>query len=127
MKANRARLAAWAAFAVLAGGLIPGVQNSSPVGAPVAAAQNLGQRIVSGYVVDADSKPSAGATIFLKNTKTKSIRSYTSASDGRFRFAQVSMTDDFDLWAEKQGKKSQTKTISTWDARKEYVTELKLK
>jgi hypothetical protein len=37
------------------------------------------------------------------------------------------MTDDYDLWAEKEGKKSPTKTVSNWDARKEFSTELKFK
>ena len=122
MIGNRARLAAWVALASLAVVIIPAVQ---PVG--VAHAQNLGQRNVAGLVVDADSAPVQGATVFLKNQKTKSIRSYTSSSNGSFRFAQVSMTDDYDLWAEKDGKKSPTKTVSSWDARKDFQTELKMK
>ena len=127
MKGNRARMAGWAAFVALSGGIIPGGHFIGAVNAPAAYAQNLGQRSVSGLVVDSESTPVTGATVFLRNTKTKSIRSYTSSSDGRFRFAQVNMTDDYDLWAEKDGKKSQTKTVSTWDARKDFETELKLK
>ena len=122
MKGNRARLAACAVFAALSMGAIPFVGSLS-----VAHAQNLGQRSVSGLVVDAESAPVQGATVFLKNSKTKAIRSYTSASNGRFRFAQVNMTDDYDLWAEKDGKKSATKTVSSWDARKDFETELKMK
>ena len=127
MNANRARVAGWAAFVALTGGIFPGGHNLSVVGAPAAYAQNLGQRTVSGLVVDGDSAPVNGATVFLRNIKTKAIRSYTSADNGRFRFAQVNMTDDYDLWAEKDGKKSGMKTVSTWDARKEFETELKLK
>lgn len=127
MNWNRARFAGWVVFAALAGGAIPGGQHLSLLNAPASYAQNLGQRTVNGGVVDGNSKPVPGATVFLKNTKTKSIRSYTSSSDGRFRFAQVTMTDDYDLWAEKDGKKSAIKTVSTWDARKDYETELKLK
>jgi len=122
VKGNRAQVAAWVAFAAFAVVIFSGVNNSG-----VAHAQNLGQRNVGGMVVDADSAPVQGATVFLKNTKTKSIRSYTSAGNGRFRFAQVGMTDDYDLWAEKEGKKSATKTVSSWDARKDFETELKLK
>ena len=125
MKPNRARMAGCVAFFALTGGIIPG--RHGVMTAPTAFAQNLGQRTVSGLVVNDSSTPVAGATVFLRNTKTKSIRSYTSSSDGRFRFAQVNMTDDYDLWAEKDGKKSQTKTVSTWDARKDFETELKLK
>ena len=121
---NRARLAAWAIAVLLAAGVVP----LAPHGATFEArAQNLGQRNVSGAVVDGDSALVAGATVFLKNQKTKSIRSYTSTKDGRFHFAQVNMAEDFDLWAEKDGKKSATKTVSSWDARKEFETELKMK
>jgi hypothetical protein len=94
---------------------------------PQLRAQNLGQRNVSGAVVDGDSTPVAGATVFLKNQKTKSIRSYTSATDGRFHFAQVNMSEDYDLWAERDGHKTAVKTVSSWDARKEFETELKMK
>ncbi len=68
-----------------------------------------------------------GAIVFLKNNKTKSIRSYTAAQNGRFRFAQVNMAEDYDLWAEKDGKRSATKTVSSWDSRKEFECELKIK
>ena len=124
MKLNRASLAAGVIFAALATGLIPVCGRA--LLAP-AEAQNLGQRVVMGSVVDADSAAITGATVFLRNAKTKSIRSYTSAKDGRFRFAQVNMSDDYDLWAEKDGKKSALKTVSSWDARKEFETELKIK
>jgi hypothetical protein len=127
VKANRGRMAGWAAFIALAGGMIPGGHFASVTAVPAAYAQNLGQRTVSGLVVDGNSAPVTGATVFLRNTKTKSIRSYTSSNDGHFRFTQVNMTDDYDLWAEKDSKKSPTKTVSTWDARKDFETELKLK
>lgn len=122
MNRNRARFAAWVVFATLAFGIVPAAQNLS-----IAHAQNLGQRNVAGLVVDADAAPVQGAVVFLRNTKTKAIRSYTSSPNGRFRFAQVSASDDYDLWAEKGGKKSATKTVSSWDARKDFETELKIK
>jgi hypothetical protein len=124
MKLNRARAAASVVYIALAAGLVPFARDG---GMPVAQAQNLGQRVVTGSVVDADSAAVAGATVFLRNSKTKSIRSYTSGKDGRFRFAQVNMPDDYDLWAEKDGKKSAIKTVSSWDARKEFEAELKIK
>jgi len=121
---TRSSLAAGVVFLALAAGLIPTSEHGF---LPQAQAQNLGQRVVSGSVVDASSALVSGATVFLRNVKTKSIRSYTSSKDGRFRFAQVSMSDDFDLWAEKEGRKSAVKTVSSWDARKEFETELRLK
>jgi len=118
-----ARVAAGAVFAALAFG----VDFSAGFLTPASHAQNLGQRVVNGTVVDADSAPVMGATVFLRNPKSKSIRSYTSTKDGRFRFVQVNMSEDYDLWAEKEGKKSAVKTVSSWDTRKEFECELKLK
>lgn len=116
-------VAAGAVFAALALGVVP----SGGMLAPAGYAQNLGQRAVNGTVVDSDSAPVMGATVFLRNTKSKSIRSYTSTKDGRFRFVQVNMSEDYDLWAEKEGRKSAVKTVSSWDTRKELEVELKLK
>ncbi|WP_157439884.1 carboxypeptidase-like regulatory domain-containing protein [Terracidiphilus gabretensis] len=88
---------------------------------------NYGQRVVNGVVLSADGVVLTSATVFLQNTKNKSIRSYTTAADGHFRFAQVNMSEDFDLWAEKDSKKSPSKTISSWDSRKDVSVELRIK
>ncbi len=96
--------------------------------APAAWGQNIGDRTVSGTILDATARqPVVGATVFLKNEKTKAIRSYISTADGHFRFSQVDMSVDFDLWAEKDGKKSATKTVSSWDDRKDFISDLKMK
>ena len=116
----------WAAGAVLAA-LMLGVGPSSLRLVEPAQAQLPGQRVVEGVVVNGDGSVISGATVFLRNQKTKAIRSYTSVKDGRFRFAQVNMTEDFDLWAEKDGKKSEMRTVSSWDARKDFECELKIK
>lgn len=101
---------------------------SVPLGGGFAAqAQNLGQRVVMGAVVDGQANPVVGATVFLKDLKSKGIRSYSTTERGRFRFSQVNMNEDHELWAEKAGKKSAVKTVSSWDTRKEFEVELKLK
>lgn len=126
MRPNRTVMVASAVFIAVAAIGIP-VPHGGLLGAPMAEAQNIGQRTVSGAVIDENSDPVSGATVFLKNEKTKAIRSYTSEKNGRFYFAQVNMAEDYDLWAEKNGKKTATKTVSSWDARKVYETELKMK
>jgi hypothetical protein len=122
---------AGAAFAALAWGLIPLTPLSGNAGAgigpSVAEAQNFGFRVVSGSVLDGNGNVVPGATVFLKNLKTKSIRSFTSTEDGKFQFAGVNMAIDYEIWAEKGSEKSPTKTVSTWDTRKEFFTDLKLK
>lgn len=120
----RLRLIAGLVLAALSLGFVPMADRA---GFPAALAQNLGQRVVNGTVLDDTSTAVMGATVFMRDTKTKSIRSYTSTKDGHFRFAQITMSDDYELWAEKAGKKSAIKTISSWDTRKEVVTEIRLK
>jgi len=127
VRLNRISLAAGAAFALLAAGLVPLGSKGGFIGPDAAVAQNLGYRVVFGNVVDADSAPVIGATVFLKDLKSKAIRSYTTVEKGRFRFASVNMAEEHELWAEKDGKKTAVKAISPWDARKEFEVELKLK
>jgi len=120
---GRARLPALAALVL---GILY-VSSCSAISGFVAQAQNLGERTVTGTVLDGASNPVQEATVFLKNQKTKTIRSFTSLANGHFYFAQVNKAEDFDLWAEKDGKKSEVKTVSSWDDRSQFVTDLRLK
>ncbi|MGP8252591.1 MAG: carboxypeptidase-like regulatory domain-containing protein [Terracidiphilus sp.] len=123
MKLRRATVVALAAPAL--GILLLGFFTT--FNGPKIHAQNLGERTVTGTVLDGASNPVQGATVFLKNQKSKSIRSFTSLANGHFYFAQVNKAEDFDLWAEKNGHKSEVKTVSSWDDRAQFVTELRLK
>jgi hypothetical protein len=123
---TRATWLAAIACGLLALGAIPSGSNYA-LWAGAAWGQNMGERTVSGTILDENSQPVVGATVFLKNEKTKAIRSYISTANGHFRFSQVDMSVDFDLWAEKDGKKSATRTVSSWDDRKEFILDLKIK
>jgi len=116
-------------FAALAFGVFPGAEIGSHavIGAPVAEAQNFGQRTLQGKVLDDRDAPVAGATVFLKNLKNRDIKSFTSIADGSFRFAQVGMVNDYEVWAEMGKKRSATKTVSSFDSRKDLEFDLKLK
>ena len=127
MRPGRTKKLAGVAFAVLTAGMVPAGLVGLLLDSPLAVAQNIGQRVVSGTVFDASSNTVSGATVFLKDLKTKLIRSFTSDPSGKFRFTQVDMAEDHELWAEKAGHKSPVKTVSQWDARKDFETELKLK
>ena len=118
---NKTRVFAAALMLTAAMGVTAGM------GAPVAQAQNFGQRTISGKVVDDTETPVGGATVFLKNLKTKNVKSFTSQPEGSFRFAQVGMVDDYEVWAERGKAKSNVRTISSFDSRKEVQFDLKLK
>jgi hypothetical protein len=90
-------------------------------------AQNFSRRDIEGIVTDSQSKTVSGATVFLEDLKTKNIRSFTSTEKGEFRFAQIGMIDDYQVWAQKGKLKSSVKGISSFDSRTELHFELKLK
>jgi hypothetical protein len=125
-KLDSGKLLASLVLAILMAAALP-VAVSVLLSPTPAHAQNIGQRVVDGVVVDATGAAAPGATVFLKDLKTKLIRSFTSDPSGKFRFTQVDMAEDHELWAEKAGHKSPVKTVSQWDARKDFETELKLK
>jgi hypothetical protein len=123
---SRAGVLAATVLSLLTFGALPAGPRNAFI--PAAAwAQNIGMRTVSGTVLNENSQPVPEATVFLRNDKTKTIRSFDSTAEGHFHFAQVDMSTDFDLWAEKDGRKSATKTVSSWDARKDFISDLKLK
>ncbi len=57
---------------------------------------------------------------FLQRPQDEADRSYTSDPKGKFRFTQVDMSQDHEIWAEKDAHKSAVKTVSASDARKEF-------
>src|ERR1700733_946965 len=97
------------------------------LGPQFAEAQNFGQRTIQGKVIGEGDTPTEGATVFLKNLKTRGIKSFTSTANGSFRFAQVGMVDDYEVWAQLDTKKSAVRTVSSFDSRKQVEFELKLK
>lgn len=85
-----------------------------------------GTRSVSGIVTGADDGVASGAIVQLKNTKTLQIRSFITQKDGRYYFHGLSPDIDYEIKAESQGLSSSTKTLSSYDSRKEAILNLKL-
>ena len=92
---------------------------------PFATAQSA-QKVVEGKVVGANNLPQPGAIVYLKNTKTTDIKSFISTADGSYRFGQLSSDVDYEIWAAYQGRKSPTKTISSFDSKKLFDYQLKV-
>jgi hypothetical protein len=86
--------------------------------AHIPAANASGQKVVEGKVVGSDDQPQSGAIVYLKNGKNSDIKSFISTADGSYRFGQLSPDIDYEIWAEYQGHKSSTKTVSSFDSKK---------
>ena len=74
-------------------------------------------KMLSGTVTDKSDQPVAGAVVYLKNMKTLAVKSFFAQKDGSYRFPQLGLNTDYEVYAEKDGKKSDTKTISQFDDR----------
>jgi hypothetical protein len=84
-------------------------------------------RTVRGVVVDKSSEaPMPSAVVFLKNTRTNAVRSYIADEEGNYRFSGLDPNVDYEIHAEKDGAKSTTRTISSFDNKKEIVIPLKI-
>jgi hypothetical protein len=86
-----------------------------------------GSRIVQGKVIGAQAKPVQGAVVYLKDLKKLTIQSFVSGPDGSFRFGSLSPDTDYEVWADLKGRKSATKTVSSFDTKKVFDITLKLK
>jgi Carboxypeptidase regulatory-like domain len=83
-------------------------------------------RTVRGVVVDKSETSVQGGVVFLKNLRTNQVRSYIADKEGLFRFSGLDPNADYEVHAEKDGAKSQTRQVSSFDNRKEIVLTLKL-
>lgn len=83
-------------------------------------------RTVRGVVIDKSETPIPASVVFLKNTRTNAVRSYIADENGNYRFSGLDPNADYEIHAEKDGAKSQTRTVSSFDSRKDIVLNLKM-
>jgi hypothetical protein len=83
-------------------------------------------RNVQGTVSAADDSVVNGARVYLENTKTLQVRTFFTQQDGAFHFYELSPDVDYKLRAEFEGSSSPTRTLSSFDTRKDAVLNLKL-
>ena len=83
-------------------------------------------RTVRGVVMDKAENPISGSVVFLKDVRTNSVRSSYTDETGGYRFSGLDPNTDYELHAEKEGAKSATRTVSSFDSRKDIVLNLKI-
>jgi protocatechuate 3,4-dioxygenase beta subunit len=84
-------------------------------------------RTLTGRVHGSQDQPIPNAVVYLKNTKTLVVKTYITEPDGVYRFPALSPNVDYEVHAEHEGARSDTKTLSAFDSRKQAIINLKIK
>jgi Carboxypeptidase regulatory-like domain len=83
-------------------------------------------RTVHGSVIDKAEDPVPSSVVYLKNTKTQSVRTYIADDAGDYRFSGLDPNVDYEIHAEHNEMESATRTISSYDSRRDINLPLKL-
>lgn len=96
----------------------------------VAAAQDAKSesqlRTLHGVVLDKSDNLVSESVVFLKNTRTNVVRSSYTDNTGKYRFSGLDPNADYEIHAEKEGARSSTHTVSSYDSRKDITMNLKI-
>ena len=74
-------------------------------------------RTLTGMILTKSDQPVPNAVVYLKNTKTLAVKTYIAQTDGTYRFPELSPNVDYDVYAQKDGQQSKSKTLSQFDDR----------
>jgi hypothetical protein len=82
-------------------------------------------RLLFGKVLDQQENPVAGSIVYLTNTRTHAVKTYIVGQDGTYRFPGLT-TVDYEVYAQYNGRKSDTKSVSQFDERPQVYVDLKI-
>lgn len=83
-------------------------------------------RTITGFVEDASGKHLTGAIVYLKDTQKNTVIALNADDQGAYRFGYLPLTNDYEVWAVVDGKKTVVKPISSFLTQKEITILLKV-
>jgi hypothetical protein len=83
-------------------------------------------RTIRGTVLDKDETPRPSGVVYLLNTKTQAVKTYIADEVGNYRFSGLDPNVDYEVHAEHEEMTSSTRTVSSFDARRDVELVLKL-
>ncbi len=83
-------------------------------------------RLLTGKVIDRDDNVLPNAVVYLTNSRTRAVKTYIVGPDGLYRFPALSPNIDYEVYAQYNGRKSDTKTVSQFDNRRQLNINLRI-
>jgi hypothetical protein len=83
-------------------------------------------RLLSGKVLDQHDNPVNNAVVYLTNTRTRAVKTYIAGQDGSYRFPALADAVDYEVYAQLNGRKSDTKSVSQFDDRPQVYIDLRI-
>ncbi len=83
-------------------------------------------KLLTGRVTDKQDNPLASSVVYLSNTRTHAVKTFICGADGLYRFPALSQNDDYEIYAQLKGNRSDTKTVSQFDNRAQVNINLKI-
>ena len=87
----------------------------------------VNSRSLTGVVIDKGDAPVSNAVVYLKNMKSLAVKTVIASKDGAYRFPELSPNVDYEVYAQREGKKSDTKVLSQFDDRQKANIVLRIK
>lgn len=75
-------------------------------------------RLLTGKVIDKQDNPITDAVVYVTDTRTRAVKTYIVGPDGVYRFPALAANVDYEIYAQSNGKTSDTKRMSQFDDRK---------
>jgi hypothetical protein len=75
-------------------------------------------RLLTGKVLDKQDNAVVNAIVYVTDTRTRAVKTYIVGPDGTYRFPALATNVDYEIYAQSNGKTSDTKRMSQFDDRK---------
>ena len=83
-------------------------------------------RLLIGKVLDHQDNAVVNAVVYVTDTRTRAVKSYIVGPDGTYRFPALAANVDYEVYAQYNGKTSDTKRVSQFDDRKQVSIVLRI-
>jgi Carboxypeptidase regulatory-like domain len=82
-------------------------------------------RLLLGKVLDQQENPVVGAIVYVTSLRTHAVKTYIVGQEGTYRFPGLATTD-YEVYAQFNGHKSDTKSVSQFDDRSQVYIDLRI-